>query len=93
MKRYDLMHSVNTRGTYLLTKTCLPYLKKSSHPHILNLSPPLNMESKWFAHQVGYTMAKYGMSMCVLGWSKEFESFNCSVNALWPWTAIATAAV
>ena len=93
MKRFDLMHSVNARGTYLLTKCCLPYLKKSSHPHILNLSPPLNMEAKWFANQVGYTMAKFGMSMCVLGWSKEFKPWNFSVNALWPKTAIATAAV
>lgn len=73
MKTYDLMHSINTRGTYLLTKICLPYLKKSGNGHILNLSPPLLMEPKWFTSHVGYTMAKYGMSMCVLGWSNEFK--------------------
>jgi NAD(P)-dependent dehydrogenase (short-subunit alcohol dehydrogenase family) len=73
MKKYDLMHQINTRGTYLVSKTCLPYLKKSSNPHILNLSPPLNMHAKWFAPHVAYTMAKYGMSMCVLGMSEEFS--------------------
>lgn len=93
MKKYDLMHSINTRGTFLLTKLCLPYLKKSSNAHILTLSPPLLMETKWFENHVAYTMAKYGMSMCVLGWAGEFEKFNISVNALWPKTAIATAAV
>ena len=93
MKRYDLMNSVNARGTFLLTKTCLPYLKKSSHAHVLALSPPLAMKTEWFEGHVAYTMAKYGMSMCVLGWSGEFRQYGISVNALWPRTAIATAAV
>lgn len=93
MKGYDLMNTVNARGTYLLTKVCLPYLKKSGNGHVLNLSPPLLMSTKWFSHHVGYTIAKYGMSMCVLGWSEEFKNLGISVNALWPRTAIATAAV
>lgn len=93
MKTYDLMHSINTRGTYLLTKICLPHLKKSGNGHVLNMSPPLLMDKKWFTNHVGYTMAKYGMSMCVLGWSEEFRKWGISVNALWPRTAIATAAV
>lgn len=93
MKRYDLMHSINTRGTFLCTKTALPYLKKSANPHVLNLSPPLNMEAKWFGPHVAYTMAKYGMSMCVLGHAEEFKKDGIAVNALWPRTTIATAAV
>lgn len=93
MKRYDLMHSVNTRGTYLCTKSCLPYLKKSKNPHILNLSPPLNLDPKWFGGHVAYTMAKYGMSMCVLGHAEEFREEGIAVNALWPQTTIDTAAV
>ena len=93
MKRYDLMHSINTRGTFLCTKTALPYLKKSENPHVLNLSPPLNMEAKWFGPHVAYTMAKYGMSMCVLGHAAEFKKDGIAVNALWPRTTIATAAV
>lgn len=93
MKRYDLMHSINTRGTFLASKACLPYLLKSSNPHVLNLSPPLNMESRWFAPHVAYTMAKFGMSMCVLGMSAEFRKQGVAFNALWPKTAIATAAV
>jgi citronellol/citronellal dehydrogenase len=93
MKKYDLMHQVNIRGTFLLSKLCLPYLKKSSNPHILTLSPPLNMDAKWFAPHVAYTMAKYGMSMCVLGMSEEFGQYGIAVNALWPRTSIATAAV
>ncbi|CAH2980118.1 unnamed protein product [Chilo suppressalis] len=93
MKRYDLMHNINTRGTFLASKLCLPYLKNSDHAHILNLSPPLNMNPHWFAVHVAYTMAKYGMSMCVLGMSEEFKQFNIGVNALWPKTAIATAAI
>ncbi|MCH2023456.1 MAG: NAD(P)-dependent oxidoreductase [Saprospiraceae bacterium] len=93
MKRYDLMHSVNTRGTFLCTKLCLPYLKKANNPHVLNLSPPLNMEAKWFANHVAYTMAKFGMSMCVLGHAEEFKDFGIAVNALWPRTTIDTAAV
>ncbi|MAQ19490.1 MAG: short chain dehydrogenase [Sandaracinus sp.] len=93
MKRYDLMHSVNTRGTFVCGKMCLPYLEKAENPHILNLSPPLNMEEKWFAPHVAYTMAKFGMSMCVLGWAGEFRKRGIAANALWPKTTIATAAV
>lgn len=93
MKRYDLMHNINTRGTFLASKICLPVLKNSNHAHILNLSPPLNMNPYWFSIHVAYTMAKYGMSMCVLGMSEEFKPFNIGVNALWPKTAIATAAI
>jgi citronellol/citronellal dehydrogenase len=93
MKRYDLMHQINGRGTYMVSKYCLPHLKKSNNPHILNLSPPLDMSAKWFAGTVAYTMAKYTMSMCVLGMAEEFKEFGIAVNALWPRTAIATAAV
>ena len=93
MKRYDLMHGVNTRGTFLTTKLCLPHLLKSDNPHILTLSPPLNMEERWFAPHVAYTMAKFGMSMCVLGWAGEFKSKGIAANALWPRTTIATAAI
>jgi len=93
MKRYDLMHSVNARGTYMTTKLCLPHLKKGNNPHVLNLSPPLNMDPKWFGNHVGYTMAKYGMSMCVLGQAEEFKPYQIGVNALWPRTTIDTAAV
>ncbi len=93
MKRYDLMHSVNVRGTYLTSQKCLPHLLKSQNPHILNLSPPLNMEEKWFKNHVAYTMAKYGMSMCVLGMAGEFRKKGVGVNALWPRTTIATAAI
>uniref|UniRef100_A0A1L8DZQ6 Hydroxysteroid dehydrogenase-like protein 2 n=1 Tax=Nyssomyia neivai TaxID=330878 RepID=A0A1L8DZQ6_9DIPT len=93
MKRYDLMHSINTRGTFLVSKECLPYLKKSNHAHILNISPPLDMAPHWFGPHVAYTMAKYGMSMCVLGMSHELQHLGISVNALWPRTAIATAAM
>ena len=93
MKRFDLMHQINTRGTFLVSKTCIPYLLKSDNPHILNLSAPLNMEEKWFAPHVAYTMAKFGMSMCVLGMAGEFREQGIAVNALWPRTPIATAAV
>ena len=93
MKRYDLMHSVNTRGTFLCSQKCIPHLKKSDNPHILNLSPPLNMEARWFGPHVAYTMAKFGMSMCVLGMAWELKSDGIAVNALWPRTTIATAAV
>ena len=93
MKRFDLMHQINTRGTFLVSKTCIPYLMKSGNPHILNLSAPLNMEEKWFAPHVAYTMAKFGMSMCVLGMAGEFREQGIAVNALWPRTTIATAAV
>ncbi len=93
MKRYDLMHGINTRGTFLVSKTCIPHLKKAANPHVLNLSPPLNMETKWFAPHVAYTMAKFGMSMCVLGMAGEYRSAGIAFNALWPRTVIATAAV
>jgi len=93
MKRYDLMHHINTRGTYACSQACIPHLLKASNPHILNLSPPLNMEAKWFGPHVAYTMAKFGMSMCVLGMAEEFKSQGIAVNALWPRTVIATAAV
>ncbi|XP_025204594.1 hydroxysteroid dehydrogenase-like protein 2 [Melanaphis sacchari] len=93
MKRYDLMHNINTRGTFLVSKMCIPYLKQSKHAHILNISPPLNMNPSWFKDHVAYTMAKYGMSMCVLGMAAELRADNIAVNALWPRTAIYTAAV
>jgi citronellol/citronellal dehydrogenase len=92
-KRYDLMHGVNTRGTFLCSKACIPHLKKAANPHILNNSPPLNMESRWFAPHVAYTMAKFGMSMCVLGMAEELRGDGIAVNAIWPRTVIATAAV
>lgn len=93
MKRYDLMHNINTRGTFLASKICIPHLLKSKNPHILNLSPPLNLDPVWFKMHVAYTMAKYGMSMCVLGMAEEFKSDGIAVNALWPRTAIQTAAI
>lgn len=93
MKTYDLMHQVNVRGTYLLSQKCLPHLLKSTHAHILNLSPPLNMDPRWFRGHVAYTMTKYGMSMCVLGMAAEFADAKISINALWPKTLIATVAV
>lgn len=93
MKRYDLMHQVNTRGTFLCSQKCLPHLLEAENPHILNLAPPLNMEARWFQNHVAYTMAKFGMSMCVLGMAEEFRGRGVAVNALWPRTAIDTAAV
>jgi citronellol/citronellal dehydrogenase len=87
-----LMHNINTRGTFLVSKTCLPFLLKSENPHVLNLSPPLSMKTHWFENHTAYTMAKYGMSMCVLGMAGEFHG-KVAFNALWPRTAIATAAV
>lgn len=93
MKRYDLMHSVNTRGTFLVSKACIPHLKKSDNPQVMNISPPLNMDAKWFGPHVAYTMAKFGMSMCVLGMAEEFKRDGIAFNALWPRTTIATAAV
>jgi citronellol/citronellal dehydrogenase len=93
MKRYDLMHGINTRGTFVTSKHCIPHLKKAQNPHVLNLSPPLNMETRWFAPHVAYTMAKFGMSMCVLGMAGEFKSAGVAFNALWPRTTIATAAI
>ena len=93
MKRYDLMHGVNTRGTFVCSQACIPHLAKSDNPHILNISPPLNMEARWFGPHVAYTMAKFGMSMCVLGMAEELKGQKIAVNALWPRTVIATAAV
>ncbi|MCA9683378.1 MAG: NAD(P)-dependent oxidoreductase [Myxococcales bacterium] len=93
MKRYDLMNQVNARGTFSCSQACLPQLLKAENPHILNISPPLNMNPRWFKDHVAYTMSKYGMSMCVLGMAAEFERKGVAVNALWPRTAIATAAV
>lgn len=93
MKKYDLMNQINARGTYLVSHKCLPYLKKSSHAHILNISPPLNLNPFWFKNHVAYTISKYGMSMCALGMAEEFKADNISVNALWPRTAIYTAAI
>lgn len=97
MKRFDLMFGVNVRGTFVCSQACVPYLKESAqagrNPHILNLSPPLNMKAHWFAPHVAYTMAKYGMSMCVLGMAEELKHDGVGVNALWPRTVIATAAL
>jgi citronellol/citronellal dehydrogenase len=93
MRIYDRMMTVNTRGTFLCSQACLPHLKRAENPHVLNLSPPLNMDARWFAPHVAYTMAKYGMSMCVLGMAREFAADGIAVNALWPRTAIATAAI
>ena len=93
MKRYDLMHQINGRGTYLVSKYCIPHLKQSNNAHILNLAPPLDMKPKWFGPHLAYTMAKFTMSMCVLGMAEELKSDSIAVNGLWPRTAIATAAV
>jgi citronellol/citronellal dehydrogenase len=97
IRRFDLMMGVNARGTFLVTQACLPHLKESAsrgrNPHVLTLSPPLNMEARWFAPHVAYSMAKYGMSMCVLGHAAEFRPYGIAVNALWPRTVIATAAL
>ncbi|MGE0626394.1 MAG: SDR family oxidoreductase [Hyphomicrobiaceae bacterium] len=93
MKRFDLMFAINTRGTFLASKCCLPHLKKAANPHILMLSPPLDMAPRWFSGHVAYSIAKYGMSLCVLGMSDELANDGVAVNALWPRTTIATAAV
>ncbi len=93
MKRFDLMFAVNVRGTYASSQACIPWLEKSANPHILTLAPPLNMNPKWFKNHLAYTMAKYGMSMCVLGMAQELQPKNIAVNALWPRTAIDTAAL
>ena len=96
-KRFDLMFDVNVRGTFLTSQAAIPHLRESAkagrNPHILTLSPPLSMKAKWFQHHVAYTMAKYGMSMCVLGMSEEFRKTGIAINALWPRTAIDTAAL
>ena len=93
MKRYDLMHQVNIRGTFLCSQACLPHLRKAANPHILTLSPPLDMQAKWFAPHVAYTIAKFGMSECVLGMAEEFRAEGIAINALWPRTVINTAAL
>lgn len=93
MKRYDLMNQVNARGTYLTSKACIPHLKNAANPHVLALSPPLDMSPRWFGGHVAYTMAKFGMSMCVLGMAEEFKADGIAFNALWPRTGIATAAI
>lgn len=93
MKRFDLMHQINTRGTFMVSKYCIPHLEKADNPHILMLSPPLDMQEKWFAPHLAYTMAKFGMSLCVLGLAGELRGRGIAANALWPRTAIATAAV
>jgi citronellol/citronellal dehydrogenase len=93
MKRYDLMHQINGRGTFLVSKACIPHLKNAENPHILMLSPPLDLNPRWFAPHVAYTIAKYNMSLCVLGMSAELKPGGIAVNALWPRTTIATAAV
>jgi citronellol/citronellal dehydrogenase len=92
VKRWDLMHEVNARGTFVVTQACLPHLEKAENPHILAMSPPLDMREKWFAPHVAYTSSKFGMSLCILGWAGEFRG-RIAANALWPRTAIATAAI
>lgn len=92
-KRFDLMHDINVRGTFFVTKTCIPYLKRSSNAHILTLSPPLNIKPKWFAGHLAYTLTKYNMSMMAIGWAAELKQYNIASNALWPRTTIDTAAV
>jgi citronellol/citronellal dehydrogenase len=93
MKRFDLMHQVNTRGTFVCSQACHPHLARAANAHILNISPPLSLAPRWFAPHVAYTIAKYGMSLCVLGMAEEFRGAGIAVNALWPRTIIATAAV
>jgi citronellol/citronellal dehydrogenase len=93
MKRFDLMHQVNVRATFACTRACLPHLEKAANPHVLVLSPPLSLESRWFAPHLAYTLAKMGMSLCVLGFAEELRASGIAVNALWPRTIIATAAI
>lgn len=93
MKRFDLMHQVNVRGTFLCVQACFPYLTESANPHILNIAPPLNLDAKWFAPHLAYTLSKFGMSLCTLGMAEAFKEKEIAVNSLWPRTAIATAAV
>jgi citronellol/citronellal dehydrogenase len=92
-KRFDLMHDINVRGTFFVTKACIPHLKKSANPHILTLSPPINLDPKWFDKHVAYTLTKFNMSMMTIGWAKEFAKDRIAANALWPRTTIDTAAV
>jgi citronellol/citronellal dehydrogenase len=93
VKKWDLMHGINVRGTFLVCKACIPHLRNAHNPHILNLSPPLNMDPRWFAPHLAYTMSKYGMSMVVYGLAEELKPYRIAANALWPKTTIATAAV
>jgi citronellol/citronellal dehydrogenase len=93
MKRFDLMFGINVRGTYAASQACIPHLRKAANPHILTLASPINLHPRWFKNHVAYTMAKYGMSMCVLGMAEEFREAGIAVNALWPRTIIATAAL
>jgi citronellol/citronellal dehydrogenase len=93
MKRYDLMQDINTRGTFLVSKTCIPHLRDAENPHILTLSPPISLEARWLGPHIGYTLAKYGMSLCALGFAEELRDAGIASNALWPRTLIATAAV
>jgi len=93
MRRYDLIQQINTRGTFVTSRACLPYLEKSANPHILTLSPPLDLRPKWFAGHLAYSLSKYGMSLCTLGLAEEFRGAGIACNALWPRTTIATAAV
>ena len=93
MKRYDLMQDINTRGTFVVTKACVPHLKRAQNPHILTLSPPISLEPRWLGPHIAYTIAKYGMSLCALGFAEEFRADGIASNALWPRTLIATAAV
>src|SRR6185437_5537849 len=93
MRRFDLMQDINTRGTYLCSKLCLPHLERAANPHILMLSPPLNFEERWFAPHLAYSLAKFGMSLCVLGLAGELRERAIAVNALWPRTVIGTAAL
>jgi len=92
-KRFDLMHDINVRGTFFVTKACIPHLKKSANPHILTLSPPINLDPKWFDKHVAYTITKYNMSMMTIGWARELKKDRIAANALWPRTTIDTAAV
>ncbi|NBU29428.1 MAG: SDR family oxidoreductase, partial [Caulobacteraceae bacterium] len=91
--RYDLMHQVNARGTFLVSKACIPHLKRAANPHVLALSPPLDLAPHWFGRHVAYSMAKYGMSLCMLGMADEYSGAGIAFNALWPRTGIATAAI
>jgi citronellol/citronellal dehydrogenase len=93
IKRYDLMQSINTRGTFVVSRACIPHLKRSANPHILTLSPPVSLEPRWLGPHIGYTIAKYGMTLCALGFAAEFADDGIASNALWPRTLIATAAV
>jgi citronellol/citronellal dehydrogenase len=92
-KQFDLMHSINVRGTFFVTRTCIPYLKASLNPHILTLSPPISLKPKWFSGHLAYTLTKFNMSMMAMGWAEELKKYNIASNALWPRTTIDTAAV